>query len=488
MISLNRLAVLIAATLLAFQSSTAEKVESDPAQLAEQIGAHLEAYHELDQFNGAALVAENGEVIYRGALGLANADWQLANTMDTTFRLASVSKQFTAMLTLLLVEDGELELDAPITRYLPDYPAESGDRVTIHHLLNHTSGIPSYTDRPGFMARGAKNAMSVEDFVATYCSDPLDFEPGTEFRYNNSGYFLLGAIAEAVTGRSYRAALRERIFEPLKMADTGYDDQYAVLPKRATGYTDTLGRRTVARWMDMSTPFAAGALYSTAGDMWKWDQALRAKTLLDGELEALMFTPGLQNYGYGWTIDLAETDDPWIHHTGGMPGVSTVIMRVPTRGRCVILLCNTGNSVVYPAAVGILDILDGKPPLKPVRRGDQALARKILDEGIDAGLEHFAGFSQEIRERLIEPDFNNLGYQLLAQERIDEAILLFEFNTRAYPEVANTWDSLGEAQAQAGLTESAIESYRKALELDPESTTAPPMIEELEQRVGATSR
>lgn len=488
MTTLHRLTVLLATACLAVFSFAQDAPDRESATLAEEIQAHLEAYHALDQFNGTALVADDGELVYQGALGLANADWQLPNGLDTKHRLASVSKQFTAMLTLLLVEEGELELDAPITRYLPDYPKESGDRVTIHHLLNHTSGIPSYTDRPGFMSRDAKDAMSVEDFVATYCSDPLDFEPGTQFRYNNSGYFLLGAIAEAVTGQSYEAALRQRIFEPLKMADTGYDDQYAVLPKRATGYTDTLGRRTVALWMDMSTPYAAGALYSTAGDMWKWDQALRAKTLLDGELETLMFTPGLDNYGYGWNIELTDTSDPWIHHTGGMPGVSTVILRVPTRGRCVILLCNTSNSIVYPAAVGILDILDGKAPLRPVLRGDQALARTILTKGIDAGLEHFAGFSQEIRERLIEPDINSLGYQLLAQERIEEALLLFEFNTRAYPKVANTWDSLGEAQAQAGLTEPAIESYRKALELDPESTTAPPMIEELERQIGATSR
>lgn len=483
MMSIHRLAALLATALMAVFSFAQDAAEPVPEALADRIQAHLAAYHALDQFNGTALVADDGEVIYQGAMGLANADWQIANDLDTKFRLASVTKQFTAMLVLLLVKDGKLELNAPMTRYLPDYPAASGDQVTIHHLLNHTSGIPSYTDRPGFMSRDAKQALPVGEFIAKYCSDPLDFEPGTEFRYNNSAYFLLGAIIEAVTGQSYKEALRERIFDPLEMDDTGHDDAYAVLSKRATGYTDTLGRRRVATWMDMSTPYSAGALYSTTGDMWKWDRALRAKTLLDGELEARMFTPGAEHYGYGWFIEPNEADEPLIYHTGGLPGVSTVILRVPSRGRCVILLCNTFNSVVYPAAIGILDILDGKRPLRPVVRGDQALAQTILTKGIDAGLEHFATFSEMIREQLIEPDINRLGYQLLEQERFDEAIQLFEFNTRAFPTSANTWDSLGDGQLQGRHDEAAIASYRKALELDPASETAPPKLRELEQRI-----
>lgn len=454
-------------------SEAAPAVAIDPALLAERIDALLAEHHALDQFSGTALVAEHGEVVYRGAFGEADSDWGIPNSSDTKFRLASVTKQFTAMLTLLLVEEGKLELEAPVTRYLPDYPAESGDKVTIRHLLNHTSGIPSYTNRPGFMRDEAKTRYTVADFVVEFCSDPLEFEPGSAFNYNNSGYFLLGAIAEAVTGKTYAINLHERIFEPLGMQDSGHDDQYEVIPGRATGYDDVLGGRRVAMWLDMTTPYAAGSLYSTVGDLWKWDRALDAKQLLDGELEELMFTPGLDDYGFGWGIDLGGPHGPVISHSGGMPGVQTTIVRTPERGRCIIILCNSSMSAVGAATNGITEILEGiEDPWKPTRRGDYAVAAAVLEGGIEAGLELLAVLPQVVQDEYIERDVNMLGYTLIEQRRFDEAIQLFEFLTTAYPESANTWDSLGEGHLSAGHHELAIESYRQALELDPDSETA----------------
>ena len=209
--------VFLLASLVPAQKVESAGPKSAKRSAAEQIGELLEASHAVGQFSGAALVADRGKVVYRGAYGVANADWEIPNQVDTKFRLASITKQFTAMLTLLLVKDGKLELDAPITRYLKGYPAASGDKVTIHHLLSHTSGIPSYTDREGFMQRDALHSMPVTEFVAKFCSEPLAFEPGSKFRYNNSGYFLLGAIIEQVTGTTYRAEMRARVFEPLGM-------------------------------------------------------------------------------------------------------------------------------------------------------------------------------------------------------------------------------------------------------------------------------
>ncbi|MDF1799847.1 MAG: serine hydrolase [Planctomycetota bacterium] len=471
----------------ATEAATAASI--DPAVLAERIDALLAEHHALDQFSGTALVAEGGEVIYRGAFGEANSDWGIPNAVDTKFRLASVTKQFTAMLTLLLVEEGKLELEAPITRYLPDYPAASGDKVTIRQLLNHTSGIPSYTNLPGFMRVEAKGRYTVDEFVVEFCSGELEFEPGSAFNYNNSGYFLLGAISEAVTGRTYRDNLRTRIFDPLGMADTGFDDQYEVLPKRATGYDDLLGGRRVALWLDMSTPYAAGSLYSTVGDLWRWDRALCEQRLLDGELEAAMFTPGLGDYGFGWGIELEEPGEgvaaagpqrgPVISHSGGMPGVSTEIWRMPDLGRTVILLCNSSSSAVAAARIGINRILDDGEPWTPTRRGDYAVAFKVLDEGPEAALELLASLPQIVQDEYIERDVNGLGYGLLDQRRFDEAIQVFEFLTTAYPESANTWDSLGEGHLRAGHRELAIECYRKALELDPASETARDALDKL---------
>ncbi len=477
--ALPRLTALIALSALASPSLAQGPSQSE--WWAAKIGTYLEAHHAHREFHGTALVAEHGEIVYQGTFGIANADWGIKNRLDTKFQLASITKQFTAMLTLLLVKDGKIELDAPIVRYLPGYTPDYGDKVTIHHLLNHTSGIPSYTDRPGFMRRDGKHHLPVTEFVAEYCSDPLEFEPGERFHYNNSGYYLLGAIIEAVTGKTYRAALREHILDPLEMHDTGVDDQYRVLPNRATGYDELLGERHISLWFEMSGAYSAGAMYSTASDLWKWDQALSSQRLLNGELEKRMYTAGAGDYGYGWFIGRRESDEPKVWHTGGMPGVSTMISRVSKRGRCIILLCNSSGAEINQATMGIEEILDGSTPRAPTPRPERALARTILDLGVGAGLERFAELPQRVRADEIEPAINGMGYMLLGRQRPNDALLLFEFNTRAFPDTANTWDSLGEAHKQVGNSALAIESYRKALELDPDSSTAPGMLEELEQ-------
>jgi CubicO group peptidase (beta-lactamase class C family) len=190
-----------------------EELADGRRELARQIDDYLAQHQAVGQLSGAVLLADCGELIYQGAFGMADSDWAIPNTPLTKFRLASITKQFTALVVLQLVRAGRLELDAPITRYLADYPAASGERVTLRHLLNHTSGIPSYTDRAGFMTSEAKQRFSTKEFVALYCSEPLEFEPGSRFQYNNSGYFLLGAIIEAVTGQTYAAVLQERILD-----------------------------------------------------------------------------------------------------------------------------------------------------------------------------------------------------------------------------------------------------------------------------------
>ena len=459
----------------------------EPSDLVSRIDAWLDAHHAIDQLSGAVLVADGGEVVYRGARGMADSDWGVPNTPTTKFRLASITKQFTAMLVLLLVEEGALTLDEALTTWLPDYPAESGQKVTVRHLLNHTSGIPSYTDQPGFLQEEGKVELPVTEFVARYCSDPLDFEPGSQWHYNNSGYFLLGALVEQVTGKTFRDALRERVLDPLGMDDTDVDDEYAVVPGRATGYDDLLGGRRVALWLDMSVPYAAGGLYSTVDDLWKWDRALRSGSLLGDELTREMFTPGLENYGFGWRIEIPEggewaSEDTVVQHTGGMPGASTLIWRQPGRDRCVIVLGNSSGTAHHAILMGLLALLEGRepPPARP--RGDFEIARRVLAEGIEAGLADLAKWPQQVREEYIERDVNSIAYGLLEQRRFDEAIRLFEFLTVAYPKSANTWDSLGEGHLRAGNIENAIAGYEKALELDPSSTTIPPILEGLRRR------
>ena len=184
-----------------------------------------------------------------------------------------------------------------------------------------------------------------------------------------------------------------------------------------------------------------------------------------------MFTPGHGGYGYGWNIDLRNPEVPVTRHSGGMPGVSTIIVRSPAKGRCVVLLCNTIRSNAGGLAIGIGQILDGKQQPKPKWSLELGLARQVLDHGIEKGLAWFGQLPERFRGQRIEGEINGLGYFLLERGRRDDAIVLFEFNTRAHPKSANVWDSLGEAHAGAGNTKLAIQNYTKALALDPNSDT-----------------
>src|SRR4029078_11490332 len=247
---------------------------------AAKIQEVLALAHKYRLFNGSALVAENGKVTYKGAFGMAEMEWGIPNAPDTKFRLGSITKQFTATLILQLVEQGKIKLDGKLSDYLPDYSKDTGAKVTIHNLLSHTSGIPSYTSLPGFFQDVSRNPFKVDDFIKKYASGELEFEPGTKFVYDNSGYFLLGAIIEKVTGKPYEQVLKENIFDPLGMKNSGYDRWGTILNKRATGYARTPKGFQTAAYLDMSIPYAAGSLYSTVEDLYMWDQALYGEKVL----------------------------------------------------------------------------------------------------------------------------------------------------------------------------------------------------------------
>src|SRR5215471_3449300 len=266
---------------LILSSSLALSQTAQAQDKAKKIDDLMTLYSSYGQFNGTVLVAEKGSVIFKKGYGLANMEWGIPNQPDTKFRLGSITKQFTSMLVMQLVQDGKVKLDGKLTDYLPDYRKDTGDRVTIHNLLTHTSGIPSYTGLPRFFEDVSRNPYTVEAFVKKYCSGDLEFEPGSKFSYDNSGYFLLGAIIEKVTGKPYEQVLRERIFDPLGMKDTGYDHHEDILKRRATGYDKSPRGVINSPYLDMSLPYAAGSLYSTVEDLYLWDQALYTDKLLE---------------------------------------------------------------------------------------------------------------------------------------------------------------------------------------------------------------
>jgi len=240
-------------------------------------------------FMGSVLVARGEKMLLNKGYGFANLEWNIPNAPDTKFRLASISKQFTAACILLLEERGRLTLEDPIKKHMPEAPA-AWDKITIHHLLTHTSGIPSFTSFPDYEAK-KRTPATPEQLVAWFRDKPLDFQPGEKFDYSNSNYALLGWLIEKISGRRYAEFVKENVLDVLGMKDAGYDAANAILPRRAAGYAPKETGRVNAEFIDMSVPFAAGGLYATTEDLLRWERGLMGGKLLSPASLGKMTTP-----------------------------------------------------------------------------------------------------------------------------------------------------------------------------------------------------
>jgi CubicO group peptidase (beta-lactamase class C family) len=457
-------------------------------QSVKKIDGLLKQYYDYGQFNGSILVAEKGKIIYEKGFGRANMEWAIPNQPDTKFRIGSVTKQFTAALVLQLVEEGKIKLDGKIADYLPDYRKDTGGKVTIHQLLNHTSGIPSYTSRPNFLAEVSRNPYSVTDFVKKFASGDLEFEPGSKFSYNNSGYSLLGAIIENVTGKSYETVLTERIFKPLGMTNSGYDNHSPVLQKRASGYQKTPNGFVNAAYLDMSIPYAAGSLYSTVEDLFKWDQSLQEDKILSADSKKLMFTPGLGNYGYGIRITdqpIGKTDRKTkiIGHGGAIHGFSSLITRAVEKRQTVIILDNVGLGRNHQKITNsILSILNGQPIEPPKRSIAETLYKIAIEKNLASAVAEYRKLKAENSPTFdfSETELNTLGYELLGMKRTKDAIEIFKLNVEMFPTSSNPYDSLAETYLADNQKDLALANYKKAAELDPKNANALLIVKRLE--------
>jgi CubicO group peptidase (beta-lactamase class C family) len=275
---------------------------------------------------------------------MANAAAGAPNTTRTRFRLASLTKMFTAMAIMQLAAQHKLDVDDSICAYLDDCPS-AWRAIAIHHLLTHTSGIPTYTDFADYDATQMQ-AATPSQLIARFRDLPLLFAPGTSYSYANSDYVLLGLIVERASGKTYAAFLREQIFEPLQMRDSGVEGSAGPTDGQAIGY-ESPGVPSPA--LDPSTLFAAGDLYSTVEDLYRWDQALYTDRLLPRALLDTMFTPTLGGYGYGWQI--AQAGGPrTLRHPGRMDGFETYLARYPDDRLTVIVLSNLSG--VDAAGIG----------------------------------------------------------------------------------------------------------------------------------------
>jgi CubicO group peptidase (beta-lactamase class C family) len=301
----------------------------------------VQSYVANKTFMGSALVARGDRILLSKGYGFANLEWNVPNSPGTKFRLGSVTKQFTAASILLLEERGKLKTDDPVKKFMPDAPA-AWDKITVFHLLTHTSGIPNFTGFPDY-PKLEPFATTAGQLVARFRDKPLEFQPGEKWNYSNSGYVLLTYLIEKITGESYEKFVGENLFTPLAMKDSGYDSNSAVIPHRASGYVPAKNGFQNAGFVHMSIPQGAGALYSTTEDLLKWEQGLLGGKLLRPASLEKMTTPFKQNYAFGLQVETAGGHKV-IEHGGGIEGFNTELEYYPDEKLTVVVLGNVNGS------------------------------------------------------------------------------------------------------------------------------------------------
>ena len=327
----------------------------------------MQTYHNYNMFDGAVLVAENGKVVYKGAFGLANREWNIPNKTNTKFMLGSVSKPLTATLMLIQVQKGLIDLNKTLADYLPEFKNKPAANVTIKQLLGHISGMPNYDITKDFFPRISRQNFSREDYVKVYIDSAISFEPGSRYFYSSWGYFTLGYIMERVTGKTYSQLMKEDIFDKAGMANSGSYHHMQIVPNRATGYDYSFGGFTSADFRDQSNTMGTGDLYSTVDELFKFHIAISNNTLLNKQLTDEMFTPGIRpaRYGYGWfnqNFKYTPADSVAANfHLGMTEGFISFMLRIPSTNSFTIILCNSSPTDFFGITKNLIKTLYNKP-------------------------------------------------------------------------------------------------------------------------------
>ncbi|HMG36585.1 MAG TPA: serine hydrolase [Blastocatellia bacterium] len=443
-------------------------------ELTAQIDRLVGEVYKDDQPGAAVIVVKNGETVYRKAFGMADLELGVKMAPDMVFRIGSITKQFTAVSILMLLEQGKLALTDELTKFFPDYPTH-GRKITVENLLNHTSGIKSYTSLPEWLPLWRKD-MSVNEIIALFKDKPMDFAPGEKWAYNNSGYILLGAIIEKVSGQSYEDFLQKNIFDVVGMKHSFYGSASRVIPRRIPGYGRGKSGLENAPYLSMTQPFAAGSLLSTVDDLAMWDAALQSGKLVKKETLMLAFTPSKLNngvstgYGFGWTI-VNYDKSLMIEHGGGINGFTTYEIHVVPEKVFVAVLTNR-SYLPSPDKVAfkIACLAMGKPYRDPVAitlpektmdgyvgvyEGDERTRRTITRDGNQLYTQSSGGVKAPIYP-MSETEF----YIKDSMERLT-------FSKQGTVQVVTVTDRYGPPEVSR-KTSSAPQAARKEIKLDPD--------------------
>ncbi len=483
--------------------------------LSGKLDALINDYVVNQQFMGSVLVAEKGKVVFAKGYGLADVEQNIPNSPDTRFMIGSITKEFTAMLVTQLVEQGKIKLDNTISDFLPDFPREFGDKITVEMLLLHTSGLIFPEGIEKYYYASTKEEY-LREYLTQLSEEGLRFEPGTGYGYSNAGYFILGLIIEKVTGRTYEDVFAEQILNPLGMSETGCDRNGLVIANRAKSYAKL--RDTYATWNEETNGydpavcgFAYGNIYSTVGDLFKFSQALTSGRLLSKKymdmylemknVKTRVPIPGITKelvrdyfgtFGNGFVGEISILEDPVTHeeemlywHDGTDKLFKSNHFHYSGKEQIIIICSNCsflceGNEMVLK----IHELLNSRPY-------DHILIKHSLSQYIEEDVAMHAGLSAAFDEyhrlkddtlHFIVPGkeyFINIGRQVAEEGNIDWTIAILQAAITEFPGYWEAYDALGEAYIKAGDKAQAIQCLKKSLELNPKNTHAREMLKKL---------
>lgn len=442
--------------------------------------------NEKDIKTGNILVYKNGEIIYKNADGIQNIDGNVPLTLNSQFRLASVSKQFTGMAIMKLKEQGKLDYDQSVKSILSDFPYPN---ITVRHLLNHVSGI---TDYEALLAKHYKPSRTKEnellgndEIIEIFyrVKPPLDFQPEEKWDYSNTGYLFLASIVEKLAGQHFREFLKEHIFDPLEMNNSElYKYQIAIdpnKPNRVFGYEKELDQVNLKPndYNLVNDVRGDGGIFSTLEDLYKWNQALVNYTIIPKEYLEEAWKPTVlksgevENYAFGWGIKLKDEEVVAVSHSGGWVGFATFLYNdIQTNSGFVYLSNNSGENFGQ-ILTGLFSILEGKPFQRPKLKIEAEMAKTMYSASISDGIEVYHTLKKDtVNYRSSERDLNVLGYQLMNEDKMDGALAVFKLNMEEYPNSANTYDSYGDALLEKGDSLNALKHFQKSFAMDSTST------------------
>jgi len=360
----------------------------------DKISEYLELYTKLWSFSGSIIAINDGEVLFKKAYGYANIEHKVKNTTETKYRIWSITKQFTAAAILILEERGLLRVEDSLKKYFPDC-IELSPNITIHHLLTHTSGIFNYSNLPDSHKTFQRMCHKKSDLIKMFLSKPLNFEPGTQWEYSNTGYYLLGMLIEKLSGKSYSEFLTENIFIPLGMFNTSVDDDKKIIENMASGYYLNSNDLIHCNYINMDLMLSSGGIYSTVEDLFIWDKALNSDKLLSRKSIEKMNTPYKNNYGYGVFIE-TNNNRRVVQHSGGCEGFLTEIHRYVDNNFAVVILSNYGFTAVNKLCNEITSIAFGEKYEMPKKPEVFPISDNVLENYL--GVYEEDGFKLELKK------------------------------------------------------------------------------------------